>query len=276
MVHVSIPLVAEESAEYIFPISSRVHRREQGDVLTPERFPEKIIAALKLRARIYSTQYQCKPIAKAGKVFKREWFRFYGPKELGFETQLPVKFDEVLQSWDCTFKAQEDSDMVAGHVWGRKGADKFLLDRDTERRSFTETLKAIVRMRSKWPVARKILIEDKANGSAVIDTLQKKVGGIIAIEPNGSKIARAEAAAVDAESGNIYLPGPEICPWTNTLLDFLCGFPGPMNDDDVDAYSQAILRMGQGATGIFGFYEALLAKEKEEQPDIFEQILNAR
>jgi phage terminase large subunit-like protein len=41
---------------------------------------------------------------------------------------LPVRFDEMLQSWDLAFKGLETSDFVAGQVWAAVGADRFLLD----------------------------------------------------------------------------------------------------------------------------------------------------
>jgi predicted phage terminase large subunit-like protein len=269
--HVSIPLVAEQRIEYKFPISGKIHVREKGDVLLPSLFTPKVIAGLKLRSRIYQTQYQGKPTAKGGKTFKREWFRYYGPKELGYEMQLPKTFDEVCQSWDCTFKKKEDSDLVAGHVYGRRGPDKFLIDRVAEQMSFSETIKAILAMRGKHPYATRIYIEDKANGSAIIETLQSRIGGIIAVEPMGSKEARADAASADVESGNFYLPCPALAPWVDEVLDFLCAFPGPLNDDDVDAFSQAINKMRESNTGILDFYARQNAKDQDPVRSIFVQ-----
>ena len=38
-----------------------------------------------------------------------------------------LRFDEIIQSWDCAFKDEQASDYVVGQVWGRRGADKYLL-----------------------------------------------------------------------------------------------------------------------------------------------------
>jgi len=273
VVHINIPLIEEERREYRFPISGRVHVREAGDVLLPGAFTPEVIAGLKLRMRIFSTQYQGKPLAKGGKTFKREWFRFYGPKGSEYP-QLPEKFDEICQSWDLAFKKKEDSDQVAGHVYGRKGPDTYLLDRRTEQLTFTETIKAIIAMRAKWPKARRIYIEDKANGPAVIDVLKERISGIIAVEPMGSKEARADASSANVESGNVFLPCPELAPWINSFLDILCAFPGPINDDDVDAFSQAILKMKTPGSGILAMYEQQNEREAEMNPirTIFEQF----
>lgn len=269
-VHITIPLVAEERAEYVFPISKRVHVREVGDVLLPQIFTDKAVRELRLASRVFQTQYQQKPVAREGKIFKREWFKFYGPKDKGYERDLPKHFDEASQSWDATFKDRADSDLVAGHVWGRVGADKYLVDRRADRLSFTGTLGAIVGMRAKHPYARRILIEDKANGPAIIDVLKSKVSGIVAVEPIGSKIARAEAASVDVEAGNVWLPCKEYAPWIDEFLTFICGFPGPLNDDDVDAMTQALNKMSPTNTGILDFYKRMQV-EPEPIISIFEQ-----
>ena len=69
--------------------------------------------------------------------------------------------------------------------------------------SFTATLKAVIELKDKWPIARETLIEDKANGPAVIDTLKAHVPGIIPIEPDGSKLARAHAVTSYWEALNV-------------------------------------------------------------------------
>lgn len=57
--------------------------------------------------------------------------------------------------------------------------------------SFTETLDAMRGLSSKWPQTTRKLVEDKANGTAVIDVLKKEIPGIIPVEPFGGKVVRA-------------------------------------------------------------------------------------
>ncbi len=45
------------------------------------------------------------------------------------------------------------------------------------------------------------LVEDKANGPAVISQLRRRVPGLIAVDPQGDKVARARAVAPDVEAG---------------------------------------------------------------------------
>jgi predicted phage terminase large subunit-like protein len=97
----------------------------------------------------------------------------------------------------------------------------------------------------KWPQAALKLVEDKANGPAVVDALKEKIEGLTAINPLGSKEARASAASAQVEAGNVYLPEPSIAPWVHDFLEEVSTFPKAAFDDQVDAMTQALLRLAQ-------------------------------
>ena len=61
------------------------------------------------------------------------------------------------------------------------------------------------------------LVEDKANGPAVISALRHEVTGLVANTPEGDKVARAQAVSPQVESCHIYLPHPAITPWGRIL-----------------------------------------------------------
>ena len=185
----------------------------------------------------WSALYQQSPRSLGGNVFKEHGLRYYLPKD------LPTKFDKILASWDCTFKDTDGTDFVVGQVWGKAGANSYLLAQVRARMSFTKTVSEVVALRSAWPKIREILIEDKANGPAVIDTLKASVPGIIPIEPDGSKLARAHAVTSYWEAGNVWLPHPDLFPWVKDLVSELTGFPAAANDDQVDALTQALRRL---------------------------------
>jgi predicted phage terminase large subunit-like protein len=119
----------------------------------------------------------------------------------------------------------------------------FLLDQVHDRLSFTATCAALREMAAKWPQATLKLVEDKANGTAVINSLSRQVPGLIPVEPDGSKEARARAVTPFIEAGSIYLPAPEVCPWVGDFIQEHSGFPNGSHDDQVDACTQAINRM---------------------------------
>ena len=90
------------------------------------------------------------------------------------------------------------------------------------------------------------LVEDKANGSAIISTLKSKVSGIVPITPKESKEARASAVTTLWEARNVYLPPPDRFPWVaQDFIPELLAFPGGAHDDQVDAMTQALSDLGK-------------------------------
>lgn len=219
--------------------------REIGEPLWPSNgfdldWAEATKAAV--GSRTWASLYQQRPAPAEGNIIHRNWFQFYN--------QAPENFTEVIQSWDCSFKETESGSYVVGQVWGRKGADKYLLDQVRARMDFSSTLQAIRTLSAKWPRARAKLIEDKANGPAIINTLRREIAGIVPQLPQGSKEARLQAVAPDIEAGNVYLPAPHLAAWVHDYIEELVAFPSAATDDQVDATSQALLRLaGRKVTG---------------------------
>ena len=185
----------------------------------------------------WSALYQQSPKSLGGNVFKESGIQYYLFKD------LPEKFDKVIASWDCTFKDTDGTDFVVGQIWGKAGANSYLLDQVRERMSFTRTVHHVGLMKQRNLMIREILIEDKANGPAVIDTLKSSVPGIIAIEPDGSKLARAHAVTAYWEAGNVFIPHPDMFPWVKEFVIEITTFPAAANDDQVDAMTQALRRL---------------------------------
>lgn len=226
---VNFPAIAEEDEPY----------RKAGEALHPERYPLEQLQAIRaaIGSRDWAALYQQRPAPDGGAIFRAEWLRFWLPKD------LPQSFDRLCISWDMTFKDGDDSDYVVGQVWGRKGADFFLLDQVRARMGFTATLAAFRALSDKWPQAQRKLVEDKANGPAVIDSLRHAVPGIIPVEPDGSKLARAHAVTTFFEAGNVHIPHPSVYGWVADYVAELTSFPTAAHDDQVDATTQALRDM---------------------------------
>jgi predicted phage terminase large subunit-like protein len=137
------------------------------------------------------------------------------------------------------------SDYVVGQVWGRLGSSYLLLDQVRSRMDCPATVKAVRDLSAKWPYCSAKLIEDKANGSAVIQMLSNEIPGILPVNPEGGKIARATAASPLIEAGNIYLPHPALMPWAEDFIEECAQFPNGAHDDQVDAMTQMLLRWQQ-------------------------------
>jgi predicted phage terminase large subunit-like protein len=197
-------------------------------------------------SRVWNALYQGRPSPAQGTIFKRERWKFYDVApwvEMPDGSRHVVGFDDMLISWDMTFKGTEGTDKVSGQVWMRRGADAYLLDRVNRRMDFVDTLQAFGLLSARWPQAVLKLVEDKANGPAVISMLGRKVPGIVPVEPDGGKEARAAAVSPLQEAGNVWLPDPSIAPWVGELIDEAAGFPTATHDDDVDAMTQALNRL---------------------------------
>jgi predicted phage terminase large subunit-like protein len=250
--HLCLPAIAHKDENWPFPSGAETHRQKAGDLLWPQRLPQTFLDSQKIGmgSWAFNGQYQQSPAPLDGGIIKRQWVRYY--------RQLPEKFDFMVQSWDCTFSGGNDNDFVAGQVWARSGGKYYLLPyRTYDRLDFGPTMAAIKSCHAKFPRAHAILIEDKANGPAIISELQKEVGGIIAVNPEGGKIARAQAMAPLWEAGSIELPDPQIfdVPWVEDYLHNICAFPKAAHDDDVDATSQALIYMRTRlGGGIVDFY----------------------
>src|SRR4051794_10057595 len=235
-------------------------RTESGELLWPERFGPEEIEGLKRSMGSYAAagQLQQRPAPAEGGILKRHWWRYWKPAGASLPPvsvrmpdgqpasvpaiDLPLRFDEQLQSWDMAFKDLDSSDFVVGQVWAKNHADRFLLDQVRQRFDFPKTLDAVRMSTRKWPLTHRKLVEDKANGTAVIATLKHEIQGLIAVNPEGGKEARASAVSPQIESGNVYLPHPSIAPWIGAFIDECASFPNAAHDDQVDCMSQALLR----------------------------------
>jgi len=213
--------------------------------------------AIRIQAgvRVFTALYQGRPSPDAGNVWQRQWWRRYSVPLWSQHPTIPDayrvdEYDEMVMSWDMAFKDTKSSDYVVGQVWCRRGANVYLLDQVHKRLSFTDTLVAFKALVARWPQATGKYVEDKANGTAIIDTLKSKIPGIVALSPTESKYARANAVAPVVEAGNVFLPEAEIALFDpEELVTEAADFPNGAHDDQVDATSQALAQMLLDGTG---------------------------
>jgi predicted phage terminase large subunit-like protein len=212
--------------------------RQKGDALFPEigkdnnwlkDFKEGYQTTEGHRA--WLALFQGRPTAEEGNMIKRHWWKYYDT--------LPDMV-EVIMSVDAAFKDEETSDFTCIEVWGKRDAYMYLIDCINRRMDFPTTLQEIINTKDKYPKCSMILVEDKANGSAIIQMLRRKIPGIIPVNPEGGKISRVNAVSPAIESGNVWLP--KTASWLNDFVEQCSSFPNGKNDDMVDAMSQALNR----------------------------------
>lgn len=237
------PVEGEEWRVVSFPAIAEDHDilgRAPGEALWPERYSVADLLRIKeaVGSHWWEALYQQHPSSMEGNMFRREWWRYWEHR--------PV-CEEVIQSWDMRFGDSRDSgSFVVGQVWGKAGAQRFLLDQVRGRWSFTQSLDAVRMLTARWPDARIRLVENKANGPAIMSALQREIGGFVPVEPSGSKEARAAAVTPDVEGGNVFLPDPSMpgYEWVTGFVEEWAAFPRGGNDDQVDAGTQALRRWG--------------------------------
>ena len=188
--------------------------------------------------RSWNALYQGRPTAREGNLLKREWWQYYDVSD--YETGKMV-FDTMIMSVDAAFKDEEKNDFVSIQVWGKVNNRIFLVDCVTEHLNFMATLRKIKVMKAKHPKVGAVLIEDKANGTAIIQVLKTEIMGVIPVTPDASKEARVNAISLYIEAGNVYLPRDKNFTWD--FVEECASFPNGKHDDQVDAMSQALSRL---------------------------------
>lgn len=208
--------------------------RKKGEALHPERFDLETLERIKVNigSHDWAALYQQHPLPEGGALFRSEWLQTYDDKN------IPPKFDTLIGSWDMTFKDSAGGDYVVGTIWGTKGASYYLLDLVRGQWDFVKTLEMFEQLQLKWPRVSHWLIEDKANGSAIISTIKKSISGVIPITPTESKLARANAVSALFEAGNVYIPAASS--WVEDYKAELLSFPSGAHDDQVDSSTQAL------------------------------------
>ena len=228
-----LPVEAEPTESEPDPLG-----RQAGEPLCPElgkdakwlsQFKRAYLRDPSGGQRAWLALYQCRPRAETGNLVLREWWKYYDVP--------PPDLNSLCVSVDAAFKGGENNDFVAVTVWGCKNRDFYLLDCVNKHLTFTQTLTEIRAAQRRWPDAGAVLIEDKANGSAIVDVLQQEMY-CIPVDPEGGKDARVQAVSPMIESGHVFLP--KNAPWLEEYLNQWTAFPNGQHDDMVDSSTQAL------------------------------------
>lgn len=207
-----------------------------GALLTDRMTSARLARLEKQLGRDAAAQLQQDPQAADGAgLYRADWVKHWTPES------LPPDSGTDIQSWDFTFKGEAKSDYTVGQRWRLHGRDVYLIDLVRERADFPRALAMIMAFSAKHPSAFTRLVEAKANGPAIVATLQRDIGGFIEVDPRDSKLARASLASRAWEAGQVWLP-PLTVPWVPAFVKELLAFgaKGCRNDDQIDSMSQAV------------------------------------
>jgi len=207
-------------------------RRKPNDPLAPRRFSYNALMDRQdvLGERSFSALYQQQPMTDDGGMFRAEWFE--APSE------LPAKRVRV-RAWDLA--ASAEGDYTVGVLMSKDTNGVFYIEniirfRDTplgvEKKIF-ETAKNDGRS------VQIILPQDPGQaGKSQAQSFIRRLAGYIvkAVRPTGPKETRAAAFAAQCEAKNVKMVKGH---WNQCFTDELEMFPLGVNDDQVDAASDA-------------------------------------
>ena len=230
----SFPAIAEaDEAHQVETIGGpRCFWRRQGEALHPDR--EALETLERIRRTIgeynFAGQFQQSPAPLGGGLVKAEWFQRYR------ETELPERFDRIVQSWDTANKVTELSDFSVCTTWGLKGKHLFLLALFRRRLEYPALKRAVLEQQSLFE-ASVVLIEDKASGTQLIqDLIADGCHGVTRYHPEGEKTMRMHSRTAMIENGFVHIP--ETAPWLAEYLHELSVFPNGKHDDQADSTAQ--------------------------------------
>lgn len=242
-------------------------RTEPGEILFPQH---QDAGALEDQAKTMGkanvdAQFQQNPTPASGGIVEEDW--------LSYEwIELPETC-RFIQSWDLGFKGTKAShSYVHGALWciGIFREARRLLNTIDDRKKGHEAFeciplsaepraalvseirghwnypqaKAVFRKaqeRDLWDRATKIVIENKANGIALIDELHEATRArVIVEEPEGSKEYRMSIQSDKLETGLVLLPSRKRCATVDDYRSEMVKFPRGAHDDRVDTTSQVL------------------------------------
>jgi predicted phage terminase large subunit-like protein len=229
----SLPAIAERF-ESVPLTTGRVHQRQPGEVLSPDREPKEVLEQLRLQlgSDLFSAQYQQAPVPPGGAMIKRHWIRRYtevAPASAG---------SFVVQSWDTAAKGGPDNDWSVCTTWlNTNDCQWYLLDLWRGRVDYPGLKAKVQELAKRWD-ARQVLIEEAGTAMGLLDELRSRVRGLTGIKPDRDKVTRMSVASAIFEAGQVHFP--ERASWLAELEVELFSFPGSQHDDQVDAISQVL------------------------------------
>ena len=230
------------------PIVVPANRFDIGTSFSPRRWPlsELLKQRGNMAPRSWLALYQQKPVEEGGRVLKRKYW-------IPWPGATPPKCDMIVATYDTAFEEREENDFSARTTWGifhdeRSGRWAcILLERMNKRLDFVRLLdNAVDHYRTFKPDL--ILIEKRASGTSLVQTLRRKGLPAKAWLPPGSrnlrgKLPRAHVASEVLEDGVVYFIDR---PWAHEVIDTCAAFPSDEHDDLVDCVTMALMWLRQG------------------------------
>lgn len=241
-----MPAYFEKTTHYVCPISGEVITWNKGEYLWPERFGNYEFLKAQVGESVFETQYMQKPRASDTSIIKEDMIL----EKLLTECPDIENSEIIYASHDFPVKDKESSDYLGSILAYKVGSTIYIKDCLEKKMSFVKSVSYVKQLDTFYPGIIQI-IEDKANGSPILQQLQDEVSGLQAYQPgSNSKIQRLESASLYMNSGNVVFIKSKFDDLNQTyilteslknLKNKLLNFPFVKHDDVVDAFSQLLL-----------------------------------
>ncbi|WP_170143011.1 phage terminase large subunit [Thermosporothrix hazakensis] len=241
--HLNLPTEFEEATRCRTSLGWTDPRKEEGELLWPERFDHESLARLKkqLGSQAYAAQYQQTPVPSGGGQFRREWFRYFRETADAYllEGRAVIKAhcERVFITVDLAISSKQHADYTVFGVWAMTPEhDLLLLDVIRGRFSNPEQFKLIQRLHHHYPHAY-FKIEKVGYQLALVQQALSQGIPCKEYQPVRDKVTRASTASIWFENGKIYFRQGGL--WLHDLETELLLFPKGAHDDQVDVISMA-------------------------------------
>ena len=245
-IFVVLPAIFKKKTYLICPISGDIITYEVGESLWKERFGDYTGLRFQVGESIFETQYLQNPISSDKTIVKSHMV-----VEMD-ECDVPPlsSADMIYSSHDFPVKDKETSDYLGSVLGYKVGSTLYVFDALEQRMGFVKSVNYVKELSNAYPGIIQV-IEDKANGSPILQQLQETVSGMQSFQPGTqSKTQRLESATIYMNAGNVVLVRTQYDKLSNTyqlnesmqiLKRKLLNFPFLDHDDIVDAFVQLTL-----------------------------------
>lgn len=241
-----LPAVFSKHTYLVCPISGDIYEFNPGDTLWPERFGNYEALKAEVGMTVFETQYLQNPIASDRTVIKEDMIICRSATEVPSIEDA----DTIYASHDFPVKDKDTSDFLGSTLAYKVGNTLYIKDSLEKKMAFVKSVEYVKQLDSFYPGIIQV-IEDKANGSPILQQLQDEVPGMQAYQPGTrSKMQRLESASLYMTAGNVVFVMSNFDEMTQTyklssslqnLTQRLLNFPFVEHDDIVDAFSQLVL-----------------------------------
>lgn len=249
--HLCIPMRFEEGRSR-WIVGTGDPRTKAGELMFPERFPEKQVFELERQLGAYATagQLQQRPAPREGGLFKPHWFDVI--------RAMPATV-RTVRAWDlaATKKAtSNDPDYTAGVLMSKTTDGLYVVHGCRRFQGSPMEVDASLIQTAQIDgskVTIRLAQDPGAAGKADVQSKVRKLAGfaVKVDRPTGDKATRAAPFAAQAEAGNVRILVTGVLvrdAWVQPFLDEMCLFPAGAHDDQVDAAADAFNELALGSS----------------------------